>query len=44
MAHSHKVFQLGEATQLHLQTGDITKWSGDAIVNAGFTSYHVQNG
>lgn len=30
-----KTFQLGRKTKLHLQTGDITKWSGDAIVNAG---------
>ena len=31
----HKVVQLSESTRLHLQIGDLTKWSGDAIVNAG---------
>ena len=32
---AHQVVQLSEGTRLHLQIGDLTKWSGDAIVNAG---------
>lgn len=31
----HQVVQLSEGTRLHLQIGDLTKWSGDAIINAG---------
>lgn len=29
------VYQITETTQLLLQRGDITRWEGDAIVNAG---------
>lgn len=31
----HKTYQIKKNCKLHLQIGDITKWSGDAIVNAG---------
>ena len=31
----YKVYQLSGTAKLHLQIGDLTEWSGDAIVNAG---------
>ena len=37
---AHKTVQLSEGTNLHLQIGDLTEWSGDAIVNAGSPEYY----